>query len=81
MHLTKERENLYQGKQHHYKSQMCVWVFFFFLFIYLFIYFLGPHPWHMEVPRLGLEFKLQLLAYATATAMWDPSCICNPHHS
>ena len=26
-----------------------------FLFIYLFIYFgfLGPHPWHMEVPRLN----------------------------
>ena len=30
------------------------------LFIYLFIYFgfLGPHPWHMEVPRLGLESEL-----------------------
>ena len=20
--------------------------------------FLGPHPWHMEVPRLGLELEL-----------------------
>ena len=29
---------------------------FLFLFIYLFIFclFLGLHPWHMEVPRLGV---------------------------
>ena len=27
----------------------------------------------MKVPRLGGELKLQLLAYATAAAMWDPS--------
>ena len=36
---------------------------------------------HMEVPRLGIEFKLQLLAYTTATAMPDPSCICDLHCS
>ena len=30
----------------------------------------------MEVPRLGDELELQLLAYAIATAMWDPSHIC-----
>ena len=35
----------------------------------------------MEVPRLGVKSGLQLLAYATATAMPDPSCFCNPHHS
>ena len=29
--------------------------------------------WHMEVPRLGIESELQLLAYATTIAMWDPS--------
>ena len=28
---------------------------FFYLFIFL---FLGPHPWHMEVPRLGVESEL-----------------------
>ena len=22
--------------------------------------FLGPHPWHMEIPRLGVESELQL---------------------
>ena len=40
--------------------------FFFFLF-------LGPLLQHMEVPRLGVESEVQLLAYTTATAMQDPS--------
>ena len=30
----------------------------------------------MEVPRLGIESELQLLACATATATMDPSSIC-----
>ena len=57
--------------------------FFFFKFFCLFIYFgfLGPHPWHMEVPMLGVELELQLLAYTTVTAMQDPSHICNLYHS
>ena len=33
----------------------------------------------MEVPRLGVELELQLLA--TATAMWDLSHVCDLHHS
>ena len=28
--------------------------------------FLGPHPQHMEVPRLGVKSELQLLAYTAA---------------
>ena len=56
---------------------MCVHVcVYFFLF-----FFLGPHPWHVEVPRLGVESELQLLAYATATATPDPTCLCNLYHS
>ena len=43
--------------------------------------FLGPHLWHTEVPRLGVESELQLPAYATATAAQDLSCICDLHHS
>ena len=49
------------------------------LFIYLYIdlffpfFFLEPHPWHMEVPRLEVKLELYLLAYATATTMRDPS--------
>ena len=35
----------------------------------------------MEVPRLGVELKLQLLANTIATAKPDPSYICNPHCS
>ena len=47
---------------------------FFFFFC-----FLGPHSWHVEVPRLGVELELQPPAYITATL--DPSCVCNLHHS
>ena len=43
--------------------------------------FLGPHPMHMEVPRLGAELELQLPAYSTTTAMPDLSCICDLRHS
>ena len=35
----------------------------------------------MEVPRLGVELELQLLAYTTAAAMPDPSPVCDVHHS
>ena len=52
----------------------------FFSFL-LFLVFLGPHPQHMEVPRLGVESELQLPAYTTATAGWDLSRICKLHHS
>ena len=57
------------------------WILQSHLFIYLFIFFLGPHLQHMEIPRLGVISELQLPAYAVATAMWDPSCICELHHS
>ena len=39
--------------------------------------FLGLHLQHMEFPTLGVESELQLLAYSTATAMPDPSLICD----
>ena len=38
-------------------------------FFFLSSVFLGPHLWYMEVPRLGVELELQLLAYTTATAI------------
>ena len=58
-----------------------------FAFVYVFVIvavvvvFFGLQLWHMEVPRLGLQSKLQLPAYATATAMWDLSCVCKLLHS
>ena len=35
----------------------------------------------MEVPRLGIDWEVQLLAYTTATATLHPKSVCNPHHS
>ena len=56
-------------------------LFFVFFFFFFFFYFLWPHPRHREVPRLGVEWELQLPAYTTATAMPDPSCNCDLHQS
>ena len=46
-----------------------------------FFFLSGLHLWHMEVPRLGVEWQLQLPAYATATATQDPSHVCKLQHS
>ena len=46
-----------------------------------FFCFLGLHPRYMEVPRPGVESKLQLPAYTTATATSALSHVCNLHHS
>ena len=35
----------------------------------------------MDVPRLEVKWELQLLAYTPATAMPDPSHICDLHHT
>ena len=55
------------------------WEQFFFFFFLGFWSFLGPHLWHMEVPRLGVQSELQPPDYTRATP--DPSHICNRHHS
>ena len=46
-------------------------------FVCLFVC-LGPHLWHMEVPRPGVKSEPQLLSYTTATAMRDLNL---PHSS
>ena len=47
-----------------------------FLFLFLFFFcFLGPHPWHMEVPRPGVKSELQLLAYTTAMQDLSRACL------
>ena len=48
---------------------------------HFFFVFLGLHPWHMEVPRLGIQLEVRLPAYARAVAMPDLSHICNLQHS
>ena len=53
----------------------------FYFLIFLTFGLLGPHPRHMEVPRLRVELELQLMAYTIATAAWDLSHVCKPYHS
>ena len=61
---------------------VCLFVGWFVLFSgFVCLSSLRPHPRHMEVPRLGVKTELQLPAYTTATAMPDPSCTCDLHHS
>ena len=54
------------------------WCISFFLDYF---WFLWPHLWHLEVPRLEVESEWHLPAYAIATATQDPSHVCNLHHS
>ena len=54
----------------------------FFCFCLFVFCLLGSHQGHMEVPRLDIELELQLPAYATTIATWDPSHhICSLYHS
>ena len=53
----------------------------FFFFFFFFLVFLGLPPQHIDVPRLGDELELQLLGYATATAIPGPSQVCGLYHS
>ena len=53
----------------------------FFCFLLCLFVFSGPHLQHMEVSRLGVQSELQLLASTTATAIQDPSCVCDLHNS
>ena len=52
-----------------------------FLCFFFFFSFLGLHLWHMEVPRKEVKLELHLLAYTTATATQNRSCVCKLHHS
>ena len=51
-----------------------------FICLNLYFFLLGPHFRHMEVPRLGVESKLQVLAYTTVTATSDLTWIFDLHH-
>ena len=49
--------------------------------LFVFFCFFRAKVWHLEVSKLGVKSELQLLADATATAMWDLGHVCNPQHS
>ena len=68
----------------HFENLYCSTVtksLFSIITFFSFFYFLGPHPQHVKVPRLGAKSELQLPAYATATAIRDLSHVCDLHHS
>ena len=64
-----------QGKDRIYIVGLCI-----FLFCFVFLLFRALPAAHGG-SRLGVKSELQLPAKATATAMWDPSCVCNLHPS
>ena len=70
------RCGLKKKKKEYTNSQAPIYTDIFF-FLSLFLSLQGPHPRHMEVPRLGVYLELQLLASATAPP--DPSCIFDLH--
>ena len=51
------------------------------VFLSLLFFFLGPHPRHTDVPRLGLASELHLPAYTAVTATGHPSHVFDLHHS
>ena len=51
------------------------------LSFFFFLSFPWPHPRHVQVLRLGVKLELQLPAYTRVTAMPDPSCFFDLHHS
>ena len=67
---------------------VCITILFYFILSYLILFYFililllfRATSWHMEVSRQGVESELQLLAYTTAAAMQDPSCICHLEHN
>ena len=59
----------------------CCDLFYMKFYVFFFFCFLGLHPRHMEVPRLGVKLELSLPAYTIATATPDPRYVYSLHHS
>ena len=60
---------------------MCQLLIIIITIIIIVLAFLRMNQWHMEVPRLGVELELQLLAYTTATPLPYSSHVCVLHCS
>ena len=50
------------------------------IYLFFFLFRAAPAAYGSSQAR-EIELELQVLAYSTATAVLDPSCICDPHHS
>ena len=60
-------------------TQQLFIAYLFYSQIFFLFFFLRLYLWHMKGLRLGVQLELQLRAYATA--MLDPSHICDLHQS
>ena len=56
-------------------------VFSLYLFIYLFIYFVRATPAAYGSSQARGQIGVAAAHYTTATATWDPSCVCDLYHS
>ena len=52
----------------------------YWYFVCLFCLFTATPVTYGSSQAIGVKSELQLLAYATSTATWDPSHICDLHH-
>ena len=64
-----------------FNLNVCSFLAFTFVFLIFIFSLFRATLGLMEVPRLGVELGLQLPTYATATAMPNPSHVCELHHS
>ena len=80
-HLSYSDLLISKSPTHRHICTHIIGVFCLMVCLLFFFFFLGLKPWYMEIPRLGVQSELQLPAYTTSTAMQDPSCICDLHHS
>ena len=69
-----------------YLWYLFIFIFYFFLkktyfFFFFFFCLFRATPQHMKIPSLGVKWELQLLASTTASAIWNPSHVCDLHHS
>ena len=53
-------------------------IYFYFTLFYIFAFWDWPAAYGSS--SLGVKSELQLPAYSTAIAKWDPSHICDLHH-
>ena len=55
--------------------------FFFMWYKTVFFFFLGPHPWHVEVPRIAVNRAVAAGLHHSRIATLDRSHGCDLHHS
>ena len=78
---VKKNKEYHQRNPNFYNVIRCLTMSKYYSILFFTTFFLRPHPWHMEFPRLGVEWELQLLAYTTGIETPDLSLFSDLHHS